>query len=261
MIGLIGVGNMAGAIINGCVFGGVCRESEIGLYDVDAAKYESFPQAKTYTHARTLVEQESVILFSVKPQVLPEVLQSLAGIPVDDKLFISICAGISTAYIEERLPGARVVRAMPNTPMLYGKGVCALSQNARITDDEFARVQALFAPVAKVFVLPESQMNAVIALTSSSPAYLFLLADAMARGAVEEGFAYDDAVELCADVFEGAAQMLRESPLSPAELCDMVASPGGTTLAALDVLEQAEFSDIMIEAMRACTKRAAELSE
>lgn len=261
MIGFIGVGNMAGAILSGAIKGGAVSEENVGLFDPDAAKCARFPKARVFDSARRLAENCETVVFSVKPQVLPAVLESLDGLNAEGKVFVSICAAVATSFITKALPGAHVVRAMPNTPMLYGKGVCALSSGEGVTESEFDSVRALFEAVGTVAVLPEEMQNAVIAVTGSSPAYLFALAEAMASSAEKSGFDYEESVRWIADVFEGAAVMLRESGLSPKELREMVCSPGGTTLEAIRVFAEAGFFDTVDRAMDACTRRAEELQK
>ena len=256
MLGFVGVGNMARAILSGVLKSGKVTLSDVGLYDANAAQYTLFPVARTYHGVRDLVEREEVIFFAVKPQVLPVVLGELEGVDVTGKLFVSICAAVATSYIQKALPNARVIRAMPNTPMLYGKGVCALSRSENVTDVEFEKVYDLFSALGTVAVIEEKMQNAVIAVTGSSPAYLFGLADAMAVAAQESGFSYEESVLWIADVFEGAATMLRESNMSPKELCEMVCSPGGTTLEAMRVFRDAGVADTVKAAMAACTDRA-----
>ena len=261
MIGFIGVGNMAGAILSGALKGGAVLEENVGLFDPDAEKCARFPGARAFDSARSLAEHCDTVIFSVKPQVLPAVLEELNGLDVQGKVFVSICAAVATSFVTKALPHAHVIRAMPNTPMLYGKGVCALSRGAGVTDEEFASVHALFSAVGTVAVLPEELQNAIIAVTGSSPAYLFALAEAMADSAEKSGFDYRASVRWIADVFEGAAAMLKESGMSPRELCEMVCSPGGTTLEAMRVFREARFAETVDRAMDACTHRAEELQK
>ena len=150
---------------------------------------------------------------------------------------------------------------MPNTLMLVKKGICAIYFPESINTDVKNLVLKIFNCLGEVREYDESYMNSIISLTSSSPAYLFLLADAMAKSAASEGFDINDSVYLAACVFEGAAKMLKESQLSPEELIKMVASPGGTTLAALQVFYDNGFVETVDKAMKACTNRAEELSK
>lgn len=261
MIGFIGVGNMAGAILSGILEAGFVSVGEICLFDADSAKYQRFPGALTCASARELVELSDTVFFSVKPQVLPSVLAELSGVQTGGKVFVSICAAVSTDYVRASLPGSHVVRAMPNTPMLYGKGVCALSRSADVSDAEFERIHRLFSVLGTTAIIDEAMQNPIIAVTGSSPAYLFYLADAMAEAAQESGFSYEESTRWIADVFEGAAVMLRDGGMSAKELCRMVCSPGGTTLEAMRVFEEARLSDTVKEAMRACTRRAQQLQK
>lgn len=261
MLGFIGVGNMTRAILSGILKSGKVREEDVCLFDANAAQYAAFSKARTARDVRELVAVSRIVFFAVKPQVLPQVLEELKGVDVTGKTFVSICAAVATTYIQRALPGAAVVRAMPNTPMLYGKGVCALSRGEFASEAQFDEVYGLFSVLGTTAVLPEELQNAVIAVTGSSPAYLFALADAMALSAEKSGFSYGESVKWIADVFEGAAAMLRESNLTPKELCEMVCSPGGTTLEAMRVFSDAAFSDTVFRAMEACTRRAEELQK
>ena len=260
MVGFLGAGNMAYAIAAG-ITGKVCKQDKIGLYDPNLSQYARFSGAKQYGSPKALVEHEDIIFFAVKPQVLDGLLESLSGVDTANKLFVSICAGISTGFIRSYLPDAHIVRAMPNTPMLYGKGVCAIAKGEGVTDEQFSRIHDLFSHLGFVLELEESKMNEVIALNGSSPAYLFDLARAMAQSAEKSGFDYDTSVKVIAHVFEGAAAMLLNSGKSPKELCDMVCSPGGTTLEAIKVFRDYRFDQMIEEAMDACTRRANELSK
>lgn len=260
MIGFIGAGNMACAIASGMARAGFVPMEEIGLFDANRAQYARFAGAQTFPDAKSLVSACRVVFFSVKPQVLPAVLDELCAVDFTGKTVVSICAALPTQFIRNALPGVHVVRAMPNTPMLYGKGVCALSASEGVTEEEFSYIHALFSCLGTTVVLPEEQQNAIICVTGSSPAYFFEFVDAMAKAAQAQGFSYAEAVSWIADVMEGSAAMLRGSGMSPEELCRMVCSPGGTTLEAISVFREAKLADTVGEAMEACTRRAEELS-
>ena len=148
---------------------------------------------------------------------------------------------------------------MPNTPLLLGAGATALCRGKSVPDDEFERVKEIFAASGMVEVLPEEQMNAVISVNGSSPAYVYLMAKAMVDGASEQGIDPKTALRLVAGTLEGCAKMLTDSGHSPDELIRMVSSPGGTTLKALDVLYDRHFESALKDAMLACTRRAEEL--
>ncbi|MPN12928.1 Pyrroline-5-carboxylate reductase [bioreactor metagenome] len=236
------------------------------LYDKLTLQYEKYPQLAVASSVTELVKKCDVIFISVKPDKVAEVLAechaALGDNGIQTKLFISIAAGISIKYLTGILgENAAVVRVMPNTPMLVGCGVCALSRGKNVTDNQYCFARTVFSSAGEIIELDEDKMNAVISLTSSSPAYLFELADAMSNAAVIQGFDKAESVRLCAAVFAGAAKMLLESGKTPAELSRMVTSPGGTTRAALDVFEASGFASMIRDAMLACTKRAQELSK
>lgn len=207
-----------------------------------------------------LAQNCSIIFLAVKPQNFAEVLTDLKANVDEHTLFVSIAAGISTRYITDSL-GCQcpVIRTMPNTPLLIGKGATAICRTPNVSDEDFALVQSLFSACGTVTVLDETQMNAVISVNSSSPAYIYLFAKAMMDSAVQQGIDADTALSLICQTFEGSAQMLRQPDLTPETLIKMVSSPGGTTLQALDVLYKSGFEQMIDSAMKACTKRAEEL--
>lgn len=259
----LGTGNMAGAII-----GGITKEypdDAIAVFDVDESKYEKYKgRSFTFTHsAKEAVEEGTFIFLSVKPQNFAELLGGIkeSGASLDGKTFISIAAGISTGYIC-RLLGREVpvIRTMPNTPMLAGKGVTALSRNALVSDKVFSAVCKIFASAGEAFTLPESKMNDIIAVTSSSPAYVFLFIKSIVDGARELGFDGDNMLDIVCKTVIGSAELLRTSGKSADEMIRMVCSPKGTTEKAMDALREGKFEESVIDAMKRCTDRANELS-
>lgn len=263
-VGFIGVGNMANAIIQGIVKSNTLSYENISIFDITPEKCRDLAGfgVKVYPSAEDLVEECGIILLSVKPQNFTEVLSSVKAKTTTKKLFVSIAAGISTHYIQEALQcPCPVVRAMPNTPLLLGKGATALCRSAEVTPESFALVQRFFESSGTVTVLEESQMNAVISVNGSSPAYFYLFAKAMVDSAVKQGIPADVALALICQTMEGSAAMLRQPGSTPEELIRMVSSPGGTTLQALDVFYQNGLEQTVEDAMNACTRRAEELGK
>lgn len=254
----LGAGNMASAIIGGLKGHTVC------IFDVNPSQYEKFNGAhRIASDAADAVTWGDYIFLCVKPQNFTELLSSLrdSGCDLTAKTFVSIAAGISTSAICRLLgQNVPVIRTMPNTPLLIGHGVTALSRNEWVTDADFDEVRALFASCGKTLVLPEDQMNAVIAATSTAPAYVYLLISAIANEAANEGLNGRDITDAIAAMVAGSAQMVMQSPLTPEELIAMVKSPRGTTEQALNVLQQEDFVGAIARAMQACTRRANELS-
>ncbi len=263
ILGFVGAGNMAGAIINGIVGTKTFSPQKIYVFDVNQEKCKVL-QASAGIHAADSITELagrcSILFLAVKPQNFAEVLADLKPVVNDTKLFVSIAAGISTSYIISALGcPCPVIRTMPNTPLLIGKGATALCRTDNVSDDSFDLVKSLFAACGTVMVLKENQMNAVISVNSSSPAYVYLFAKAMMDSAVKQGIDADTALQLICQTFEGSAGMLRRPDLTPDALIKMVSSPGGTTLKALDVFYEHGFEQIIDDAMTACTKRAEEL--
>ncbi len=261
-VGFIGAGNMASAIIGGIRRCGLYPSRALTVYDVNAQKLQEMAALglQTAGGAGQVVRDCGMVFLAVKPQNFQEVLEDVRPEVRADTLFVTIAAGISTAYIRERtVPDCKVVRAMPNTPLLLGEGATALCRTGNVTDDEFTAVRRIFEASGLVEVLTEDRMNEVIAVNGSSPAYVYLFAKTLADRAAEYGIGGEAALRLVAQTLIGSAKMLLDSGKTPEELIRMVSSPGGTTLAALEALEEGNFSGILRSAMDRCTKRAEEL--
>jgi pyrroline-5-carboxylate reductase len=254
---------MAGAIIEGILTQNVACAGSLGVIDISREKYARFKKrgVNVFDTYEAVAKFSDIIFLAVKPQNYEEVLDALKG-RTDGKIIVSIAAGISTAYVKSRLgEGSLVVRVMPNTPLLLGCGATALCQVPPVTDAQFDKVRQIFAAGGSVDVLPESKMNAVISVNSSSPAYVYLFAKAVINGAAEQGIDAETATGLIAKTLEGSAKMIEKSGYTPDELIKMVSSPGGTTLKALEALYEHNFEDAVIDAMKRCTRRADELGK
>lgn len=263
-LGFIGAGNMAGAIINGVISTGTYPASLISVYDISAEKCAGFQRKgiSVSESSVSLVENSDIIFLAVKPQNFAEVLEGIRTAVTKDKIFVTIAAGISANYITSTLQcECPVVRVMPNTPLLIGKGASAVSRNQYVPEDSFALICSFFASCGTVTLLGEESMNAVISVNGSGPAYVYLFAKAMIDGAVQQGIPKETALQLVCQTLEGSAGMLKDSGNTPEELIKMVSSPGGTTLKALEVFYQEGFEKTVINAMLACTERAEELGK
>lgn len=269
-ITFIGVGNMAGAIIDGITSekSKIVDWSDITLYDkaIDKSKkYESFGAHIAYDYKQALESADCIVL-AVKPQNFPEVLPHLKSVDnYKSKLYITIAAGITLKTVSDAVDGAPVVRVLPNTPMLIGKGVSAICRNDNVTDSDFQFACNLFESAGSVTVIDESLMNRIICVTSSSPAYVFKFIDAMykgavAQGVVEDGLSEDDLLNCICDAIIGTVELMKSSDKTPDEQISTVASKGGTTERALNELDTYNFSEGIISAMQKCTDRADELS-
>ena len=265
-ISFIGVGNMAGAIILGITRDKAVADENICVFDVDKSKYDKYSGRKfkfADSPAEAIAYGDYTVL-AVKPQNYRELLTALKdnGTDLCNKVFISLAAGVSTDAICGILgTDAAIVRTMPNTPLLVGCGVTALCKNRFVSDDDFANIKSIFDSMGMTVMLDESDMNKVISVTGSSPAYVFAFIKALCDGAVAQGLCYDELKESACRAVIGSATLLMNSDKTPDELIAMVTSKGGTTEKAMLELEKYKFEEGIAEAMKRCTERAETLGE
>lgn len=262
VLGFIGAGNMNTAILSGVLRKQMFPPERIWLSNRHAEKLSAFSKLgiRTTTDNRAVARNADILILGVKPQMFGDVLPELKDL-VSEKCVISIAAGISVSYLKAKLPGAHIIRAMPNTPLMLGVGATAVARAEDVAPELFQTVLELFRAAGVVAVIEESQMDDIINVNGSSPAWFFRLADIMVKRAVSVGIDADTALRLTAATMEGAARMLAESGKTPEELCRQVCSPGGTTLASLSVFEERDFDGLMLDAMDRCTKRSKELGK
>jgi pyrroline-5-carboxylate reductase len=261
-IGFIGAGNMAGAIIECLCKKNVVNPSNLWIFDIDEAKCKTFSERgiNTAPNISNISNLCDVVFLCVKPQNFEEVLNQIKDHMKSNLIIVSIAAGISVQYIKNIIgKDSKVIRTMPNTPLMLGIGAIAMSHCAPVTLDEFNMVKGYFDATGIVEVVPEDKMNAVISVNGSSPAYVYLFAKAIIEGAGKQGIDAELAKKLFAQTLIGSAKMITDSGKSPDELIKMVSSPGGTTLKALETFYNNHFEQIIIDAMLNCTKRAEEL--
>ncbi len=261
-IGFIGAGNMATAIVNGMLKNNPDNAARLSVFDTDAEKLALMAKkgVDTTDSGKSLAEKCDIIVLAVKPQNYAEVLSAIKDAVRDNTVMVTIAAGISIDAVRKGLgKNCPTVRVMPNTPLLLGKGASALCRSENISDEDFDEVCQMFSFSGDAVILPESQMNAVIAVNGSSPAYIYLFAKAMVDYAVSVGIEENTALRLVCKTFEGSAEMLRSSGDSPETLIQKVSSKGGTTIEAMKVLNEREVPKAIFDAMAACTKRAEEL--
>lgn len=266
-LAILGAGNMAEAIARGIIGAGIVSADQIMAADPSPARRDVFTsQLKIVTtdDNRVAARNALTVLLSVKPQQMAEVLGVLAPEVRPDALIVSIAAGISTAFIEKHLGrsgSVRVIRAMPNTPMLVGQGMVALARGSHATEADVATARQLFESAADVIEVPEAQIDAVTALSGSGPAYFFFLVEHMTRAGVEMGLSPEHAHQLAAKTALGSATMLVTSPDSPQELRRKVTSPGGTTHAAISHMELRHLPATIVDALKAAQRRGQELGQ
>jgi pyrroline-5-carboxylate reductase len=262
-IGFVGAGNMAEALIRGLVRGNHVAPKQIVASAPRRERIDELAAAYgidvTVDNA-VVAERASVVVLSVKPQILDKVLREIGDRLKPGTLVISIAAGVDTATIEAAVPdGVRVVRAMPNTPALVGAAATAVSGGKRVVDTDLAVARALFDAVGITVELDESQLDAVTGLSGSGPAYVFLILEALSDAGVKVGLARRNAQRLAAQTVMGSAKLLLETDEHPGKLKDMVTSPGGTAIAGLHTLEEGGLRTTLINAVETATKRSREL--
>ncbi|MDR3120263.1 MAG: pyrroline-5-carboxylate reductase [Clostridiales bacterium] len=263
-IGMIGTGNMGSALIYGMLRSRLTAPENILVFDTDIKKCGALAKETGILVARDnaeLVERSDVVILAVKPGVAPAVLEGLCAQFSQEKLLISIVLGLSLERLSKLTGGrARYVRCMPNTPALVGEGMTCIAAGDGVTEGDRAFLESLASSVGKAEFLSEAALGKVTALTGSSPAYIFVLIEAMADAAVISGLPRDTAYRLASQAVLGSAKMALETGRHPGELKDMVCSPAGSTIEAIRVLEAKGFRSAVIEAMQACDRRADEIS-
>lgn len=261
-IGFIGGGNMAEALIKGLISGGFAAE-RIMASEPSEDRREHLNAAYAIdltTDNVELMQRCEIIVLAIKPQIVDEVLAEVAGAYTEEKLLVSILAGVSCAAIEKFFAGApRVVRVMPNTPALVGEGASAICRGHHSSKADLDLVKQLFEAVGKVQIIDERQMDAATGLSGSGPAYIYTVIEALADGGVREGLRRDVAHALAVQTVVGAALMVRETGEHPAILRDRVCSPGGTAITGVSTLEKKGLRTTLMEAVSAAAARSREL--
>jgi pyrroline-5-carboxylate reductase len=259
----IGAGNMAEAIVSGMVAGNFCAPEKIIMTDVRPDRLsdlENEYDIMTSTDNR-VVENAEIVVLSVKPQVMADVLREIAPVLQEETLLISIAAGISCSNIEAELENERrVVRVMPNTPALIGQGAAAIAAGTYADEADLEVAEAILQCVGLTVRVEEKELDAVTALSGSGPAYVFYLLEAMLEAAEELGLEKETARSLALQTVEGAARLMKDSGESAKTLRERVTSKGGTTEAAIHTLNDENVKGAVVKALKAAFDRSVELS-
>ncbi len=261
MIGFIGGGNMAEALIKGMM-----QDARYKMHDIivsepreDRRKYlKQAYGVKTTEKNRDVASVSNIIILAVKPQNMETALNEIADLITDEKTVVSIAAGITLSYLQSKLKTKKLIRVMPNTPSLVQEGMSVMSLCECFSDKDISPVRQIFMSIGKVMTLPEKYINAVTALSGSGPAFMALFVEALIEGGIKLGLSRENASELAVQTMLGTAKLLDSGTL-PDKLREMVTSPGGTTAAGLQVFKEKNFTGIVKEAMEAASKRAEEL--
>jgi len=256
-IGFIGVGHLASALLTGMLDSREFDVSDIYLYDIDKEKSAKFSKCRVLDSENAIASKCNIIVLSVRPSELKGVLNKIKDSLTGNNILVSTAAGVSTTFIKKQLGmDSKVIRVMPNIPMKIGMGATALSYSMPITYSDLTYIKNLFEVCGIVEILPEEQMNSVISINGSSPAYIFMMIKAMVDYAVSQGIDEKAASRLVMQSIIGTTKLASISEKSINELIREVAVPNGTTIAAISQLEKGFFPKIVEDAMIACTKRA-----
>jgi pyrroline-5-carboxylate reductase len=264
-IGFLGAGRMATALARGWMTAGLLSRDFLWASDPVLAARQAF-QSETGARAleanRDIVRDAEILILAVKPQNMSALLADICSALTPQHLVISIAAGVSLQQLAAGL-GAdrRLIRVMPNTPCLVGASASAYSPGPMATPQDIRLVDQLFNAVGRAFAVPEKLLDAVTGLSGSGPAFVSIMIEALGDGGVRMGLPRDIAATLAAQTVLGSAKILLETGMHPAQLKEMVASPGGTTIAGLHALERGGVRAALMDAVEAATRRAAELGE
>lgn len=262
-LGFIGCGNMANAMLGGIIKNNIIASSDIISSDLNQTSLEIAKNTlgiQVTTDNKRVVLQSDIIVLSVKPQYYGSVINEIKDLIKDNQIIITIAPGqtldgLKMAFGRE----LKIVRTMPNTPALVGEGITAMCYNENVNEDEVELVASILEGFGKVEIVTENLMDAVVGVSGSSPAYVFMFIEALADGAVAAGMPRNKAYTFAAQAVLGSAKMVLETGKHPGDLKDMVCSPGGTTIEAVRVLEKEGFRSSVMEAVKACIDKARSL--
>lgn len=259
-IGFIGAGKMATAIIKGLLKSGLFDKKHVMASEPNeqnAKKLEQELGIKVVNNNREIASQADIILLSVKPFVVKDVLTEIEDKIDDSKLIVTIAAGISTAKVEEILEKtARVIKVMPNTPALVGEGMSAVCKGENATEKDFECVLKIFESVGKVVKATEDQIDAITGVSGSGPAFYYYIINEIAKAGEKLGLDYKTALTLSAQTALGSAKMILETGVEPEQLITNVTTPGGTTAEGNKVLNESNIADILYETVEKTAQKS-----
>ncbi len=269
-IAILGSGSMGSAILSGLLHPGVTVAGGVRVTNRSRAKADELAKLPGVTSLavedqpdanRVAVAGARVVLVAVKPAMVPDLLREIGDALEPGTIVISVAAGVTVATFESLLPtSVPVLRSMPNTPSVVGRGVTGLSAGTRSSEEDLAIARAIFQTVGTVVDVPEEQLDALGTISGSGPAYVFLLIEELTKTAVAKGFTPEQAAVLVNGTFRGASELLAQSDKTPEQLRIQVTSPNGTTERALAVLQKADLAHLFDEATDAALARSRELA-
>lgn len=264
-LGVLGGGVMGQVLARSATQSGLFQPDEVCVLDHNRKKLDRLAAelgVQVSTRPETLAGAESLLL-AVKPDNVPDLLKALKDLPRPvEQVLISIVAGVPMQAIARHLPeSAAIIRVMTNTPCLVKEGMSVLSPNAHVSESQLQATCQLFEAVGKTLILPEKYLDAVTGLSGSGPGFFFLIVDALIEAGVLQGLPRDTSRQLVLQTMQGAARLLLESDGHPAQLRDMVTSPGGTTIAGIQVMEEYKLRATLLKTIETATQRSRELGQ
>ena len=259
-IGFIGAGNMGGAILRG--YAPVAGDNKIYVYNrtesTRKALEAEFEAVTACDSAVELVKSSDIVMLGIKPNGFADFLPTIAEVCTDDKIIVSMAAGISIGFIEKYLGGTQpIVRVMPNTPAMVGEAMTSASRNGNVSDEMMDSVLGIFAGIGRIEEVDEAMIHTVIGVSGSSPAYTYMYIDALIQAAVENGMPAEKARVFAAQAVMGAAKMVLENPdETPEQLWTKVCSPGGTTIEAVNTFFENGLQDKVKEGFQAAVDKS-----
>ncbi len=264
-LGVIGYGNIARALVGGVVKSGYIEAGDIYISTLSVESVKEEIEAAGCNPLRSnqeVAQAADYLVLAVKPYQYESVIKEISPVLREQTVFISVAAGVTISMVSDWMGKAcKIIRTMPNTPMQVGLGMTAITPNPLVESEEIDFVKGLFSSVGKSVVIDEDKMEAVIGACGSSPAFVYMMIEALADGAVLKGLPRNQAMELAAQAVKGAAEMVLETGRHPGVLKDQVCSPGGTTIEGVAVLEAAGFRTAVIEAVRKTVEKAEALKK
>ncbi|MCR4694783.1 MAG: pyrroline-5-carboxylate reductase [Pseudobutyrivibrio sp.] len=262
-IGFIGCGNMGSAILTGILSQHLFNEDEICCSAKTQASLDNIKEkfgVKTSLDNRAVAQESDIVFLAIKPQFLSDVIDEIKDLDLSKKLIISIVAGQSIEKLTSMFgQNLKIARVMPNTPAMVQEAMSAISFSNNVGPEDETITMDIFSSLGKAEIIPERLQDAVVGVSGSSPAYVYMFIEALADGAVAEGMPRAMAYKFAAQSVLGSAKMVLETGKHPGELKDAVCSPAGTTIEAVATLEAMGFRNAVIEAERVCTEKSRKL--
>lgn len=263
-IGFTGIGNMGGALLNALVSSGLTDPEKIYIYDIDAEKclcYKDKYGIQITSCNEDIARQSDIIFLSVKPQVMEEVLCSMSPYFSEKHIVISIAAGLPLTFLKRYIKKGHILRAMPNTPCLVRHGFTALTTESTLKKDDKEIIENLFNFIGECLWLDEKYFHIITALSGSGPAYVFSFLEGLVEGGVKMGLNRKEALAAVIQTVQGSLELLKTTGKHPSQLKDMVTSPGGTTIHALEALHENRFHFALMQALTAAVNRSENLEK